>query len=185
MAQGAVPSSTQPLMSNEVTFDFRECSVTLDAKPRKTILREAAGQVVSGDLFAIMGPSGAGKTTLLNLLAGIEGSSNEERTGMVTLNGATLTGACKSDACCILAGLSHSSHTAALCCMLTETRVCCSFAPVVRKKQVICASLTVPSSRSTTGAGRSCHPVSNWTWRTHSFRPRSSVRRGWRQRKRC
>ena len=85
-------TTTQPLLSEDVTFDFRDCSVTLQSQPPKTILRGVSGQVRSGEILAIMGPSGAGKTTLLNLLTGIAGSSDERRSGVVTLNGFLFTG---------------------------------------------------------------------------------------------
>ena len=81
------------MSADDVTFDFRDCSVTLDMQPRKTTLRDVSGQVNSRDVFAIMGPSGAGKSTLLNLLAGTSGASYEHRSGTVTLNGCRFTGA--------------------------------------------------------------------------------------------
>ena len=77
----------------EVVFEFRECSVTLAQRPRKTILQNVSGAVASGGVLAIMGPSGAGKTTMLNLLSGMPGSSSERRSGSVTLNGVAFTGA--------------------------------------------------------------------------------------------
>lgn len=77
-------------MPTDVMLDFRECSVTLALEPAKAILRDVSSQVQSGELLAVMGPSGSGKTTLLNLLSGAPGSSYEYRSGMVTLNGATL-----------------------------------------------------------------------------------------------
>lgn len=86
---------TTPAMINGVegvSLDFRECSATLDAQPRKTILRDVSGQVTAGNILAIMGPSGAGKTTLLHLLCGVRGSSNETRSGTITLNGNRFTG---------------------------------------------------------------------------------------------
>ena len=89
---GRGAQTTHSLMSNDVTFDFRDCTVTLETGPQRIILREVSGQVTSGDLCAIMGPSGAGKTTLLNLLAGMAGSSYERRFGTVTLNGHAFTG---------------------------------------------------------------------------------------------
>lgn len=86
------PQLMSTAQSDEVTLDFHDCSVTLNGEPRKTILRGVRGQVTSGQLFAVMGPSGAGKTTLLNLLAGIPGSSNELRSGTITLNDHLFTG---------------------------------------------------------------------------------------------
>ena len=87
--------AAQPLMSHDagdVTFDFRDCSVTLDTQPTKPILHGVSGQVASRSLLAIMGPSGAGKTTLLNLLVSMRGASYEHRYGSVTLNGHIFTG---------------------------------------------------------------------------------------------
>ena len=83
----------------DVTFQFRECSVTLMPRTSwrgptlpttKSILCGVSGAVSSGGVLAIMGPSGAGKTTLLKLLSGLPGSAEESRSGVLTLNGAPL-----------------------------------------------------------------------------------------------
>ena len=91
-ARSALTMAAQPAVSN-VCFQFRDCAVTLNATPKKTILHGVSGEVQSGHLLAIMGPSGAGKTTLLNLLSGTKGSSSELRSGRVALNQLPFTSA--------------------------------------------------------------------------------------------
>lgn len=51
----------------------------------KTLLKDVNGELHSGEVTAIMGPSGAGKTTLLNLLAGRVQSGKIK--GEITVNG--------------------------------------------------------------------------------------------------
>ncbi|MDP2439546.1 MAG: ABC transporter permease [archaeon] len=53
----------------------------------KTILHSLSGEVLPGQMLAIMGPSGAGKTTLLHILSCRQRPSS----GTVTVNGAPLT----------------------------------------------------------------------------------------------
>jgi ABC-type multidrug transport system ATPase subunit len=53
-------------------------------------LKNVAGNAVSGELLAIMGPTGCGKTSLMNILAGrVAGlkMSDTELTGNMYING--------------------------------------------------------------------------------------------------
>mmetsp|Transcript_48887 Transcript_48887/g.122168 ORF Transcript_48887/g.122168 Transcript_48887/m.122168 type:complete len:708 (+) Transcript_48887:404-2527(+) len=73
-------------------FVFRDCRFSVPGKrgqPRKQILRGVSGEVRSGHVLAIMGPSGAGKTTLLNLLSLVPIGGKCE--GEVTFNGVPVT----------------------------------------------------------------------------------------------
>eukprot|EP00755_Sulcionema_specki_P002066 Sspe_Gene.117991::Locus_110434_Transcript_1_1_Confidence_1.000_Length_460::g.117991::m.117991 len=63
------PGSKRPvdpvaLSWSGLTFEVEEGGGT------KQILKNIAGELVPGEVTAIMGPSGAGKSTLLNVLAG-------------------------------------------------------------------------------------------------------------------
>ncbi|CAI2349445.1 unnamed protein product [Caenorhabditis sp. 36 PRJEB53466] len=58
-------------------------------KVEKTILSEASGRALGGQLTFIMGSSGAGKTTLLNVLTG-RNKSGLAMSGEITLNGRLL-----------------------------------------------------------------------------------------------
>ena len=82
--------------SERVTFDFRNCYVTVipsrlgwsaGEASAKTILYNVSGSATSGSILGIIGPSGAGKTTLLNLLSATPTSSGEVRAAEVSLNG--------------------------------------------------------------------------------------------------
>ncbi len=55
-------------MSNN-TLAFNNINLDVQIKEgEKRIVRDIAGSVKSGEMFAILGPSGAGKTSLLNVL---------------------------------------------------------------------------------------------------------------------
>ncbi|KAH8023526.1 hypothetical protein HPB51_014775 [Rhipicephalus microplus] len=51
-------------------LDLEPKATTLNGTPSKILVENMSGEVRSGTLTAVMGPSGAGKTTLLNLLTG-------------------------------------------------------------------------------------------------------------------
>lgn len=51
-------------------ISFTGLTLTLPSPINKTILSDASGEIRSGRVAAIMGPSGAGKTTLLSVLTG-------------------------------------------------------------------------------------------------------------------
>jgi len=55
-------------LSHEVVIQSGRCGGKVVEK--KTILHKINAQFVSGQCYALMGPSGAGKTTLLNVLGG-------------------------------------------------------------------------------------------------------------------
>ena len=68
-------------------FSFEDCRYVIKTKGdgEKQILKGITGEVRSGEVLAIMGPSGAGKTMLMNLLTLEPGPG--VRTGKVNLNG--------------------------------------------------------------------------------------------------
>lgn len=58
------------------------------------ILHEVCGEMVPGELLALMGPSGSGKTSLLSIIAGRAAKAVETK-GRVTSGGERLTKAMK------------------------------------------------------------------------------------------
>jgi len=80
------------MVHGDNALTFRDCRFSVPGKsgaPRKEILKGISGEVRSGHVLAIMGPSGAGKTTLLNLLSLVPIGGKSE--GEVTFNGAPVT----------------------------------------------------------------------------------------------
>ena len=74
----------------DTTLAFRDVRFEVGKKnARKEILHGISGQVCSGEVLAILGPSGAGKTCLIDLLT-LEAKGGEY-TGDVRLNGNPLT----------------------------------------------------------------------------------------------
>ena len=74
----------------DTTLAFRDVRFEVGKKnARKEILHGVSGQVCSGEVLAILGPSGAGKTCLIDLLT-LEAKGGEY-TGDVRLNGNPLT----------------------------------------------------------------------------------------------
>ncbi|KAH7951098.1 hypothetical protein HPB52_004729 [Rhipicephalus sanguineus] len=55
---------------DNLALDLETKATTLNGTPSKILVENMSGEVRSGTLTAVMGPSGAGKTTLLNLLTG-------------------------------------------------------------------------------------------------------------------
>ena len=82
--------------SGHVEFSFIGCTSTVAVKldgvwMEKVLVDSVSGNVQSGRVLAIMGPSGAGKTTLLNMLCMEPGPNKSETTGSITLNGRPLS----------------------------------------------------------------------------------------------
>ena len=74
----------------DTTLAFEDVRFEVGKKgKKKEILHGISGQVCSGEVLAILGPSGAGKTCLIDLLT-LEGKSGEFY-GNVTLNGNPIT----------------------------------------------------------------------------------------------
>ncbi|XP_030384180.1 ATP-binding cassette sub-family G member 4 isoform X2 [Scaptodrosophila lebanonensis] len=63
---------TPPRQELELHFSQVSYSVKSATKGTKQLLHEVCGQLRSGRLTGVLGPSGAGKTTLLNVLAGFK-----------------------------------------------------------------------------------------------------------------
>ena len=80
----------QPNAGKDTTLAFRDVRFEVGkGDKRKEILHGISGQVCSGEVLAILGPSGAGKTCLIDLLT-LEGKGGTY-TGDVRLNGIPIT----------------------------------------------------------------------------------------------
>jgi ABC-type multidrug transport system ATPase subunit len=69
--------------------DTAKSSFGRPAYKKKDILKDVSGEISSGQLLAIMGPTGCGKTSLLNILAARVprgGSKNARLSGSIKLN---------------------------------------------------------------------------------------------------
>ncbi|KAH7944950.1 hypothetical protein HPB49_002649 [Dermacentor silvarum] len=69
---------------DNLALDRQIKTTTFDGPPSRNLVQNMSGEVRSGTLTAVMGPSGAGKTTLLNLLTGFY---DKGYTGEVHING--------------------------------------------------------------------------------------------------
>ena len=93
-------ASSSGANSKKVRLTFEGLHYTVPIKGQskpKELLKGITGEVTSGHVLAILGPSGAGKTTLLNMLTLQKSAGNPY--GSIKVNGVPLTGALYNDTC--------------------------------------------------------------------------------------
>ena len=80
-----------------LAFERLHYTVPVKGSTPKLLLQDIKGEVTSGHVLAILGPSGAGKTTLLNMLTLQQNGGTP--TGFINVNGEPLTPALYDRTC--------------------------------------------------------------------------------------
>ena len=98
--QGDATGGTMASSGEKVRLSFERLHYSVSVKGSalpKALLTDINGDVTSGHVLAILGPSGAGKTTLLNMLTLQQGGGNPS--GYIKVNGEPLTTGLYDRAC--------------------------------------------------------------------------------------